>query len=89
MQEGQIDLDLEGYHQYWNYAEKKGYSGTAIFTKKEPLNVYYGINMEHHDKEGRVITLEFEDFFMVTVYTPNSQSELARLEYRMEWEDAF
>lgn len=89
LQEGQIDLDLEGYHQYWNYAEKKGYSGTAIFTEKEPLNVYYGINMEHHDKEGRVITLEFEDFFMVTVYTPNSQSELARLEYRMEWEDDF
>ena len=89
LQEGQIDLDLPGYHQYWNYAEKKGYSGTAIFTKKEPLNVYYGINMEHHDKEGRVITLEFEDFFMVTVYTPNSQSELARLEYRMEWEDDF
>ncbi|XZL29253.1 exodeoxyribonuclease III [Clostridium perfringens] len=89
LQEGQIDLDLEGYHQYWNYAKKKGYSGTAIFTKKEPLNVYYGINMEHHDKEGRVITLEFEDFFMVTVYTPNSQSELARLEYRMEWEDDF
>ena len=89
LQEGQIDLDLEGYFQYWNYAEKKGYSGTAIFTKKEPLNVYYGINMEHHDKEGRVITLEFEDFFMVTVYTPNSQSELARLEYRMEWEDDF
>ncbi|PWX13357.1 exodeoxyribonuclease III [Clostridium perfringens] len=89
LQEGQIDLDLEGYHQYWNYAEKKGYSGTAIFTKKEPLNVYYGINMEHHDKEGRVITLEFEDFFMITVYTPNSQSELARLEYRMEWEDDF
>ena len=89
LQEGQIDLDLEGYHQYWNYAEKKGTSGTAIFTKKEPLNVYYGINMEHHDKEGRVITLEFEDFFMVTVYTPNSQSELARLEYRMEWEDDF
>ncbi|MBS5969583.1 MAG: exodeoxyribonuclease III [Clostridium perfringens] len=89
LQEGQIDLDLEGYHQYWNYAEKKGYSGTAIFTKKEPLNVSYGINMEHHDKEGRVITLEFEDFFMVTVYTPNSQSELARLEYRMEWEDDF
>ncbi|MGM8303410.1 exodeoxyribonuclease III [Clostridium perfringens] len=89
LQEGQIDLDLEGYHQYWNYAEKKGYSGTVIFTKKEPLNVYYGINMEHHDKEGRVITLEFEDFFMVTVYTPNSQSELARLEYRMEWEDDF
>lgn len=89
LQEGQIDLDLEGYYQYWNYAEKKGYSGTAIFTKKEPLNVYYGINMEHHDKEGRVITLEFEDFYMVTVYTPNSQSELARLDYRMQWEDDF
>ncbi|ELC8442972.1 exodeoxyribonuclease III [Clostridium perfringens] len=89
LQEGQIDLDLEGYYKYWNYAEKKGYSGTAIFTKKEPLNVYYGINMEHHDKEGRVITLEFEDFYMVTVYTPNSQSELARLDYRMQWEDDF
>lgn len=89
LQEGQIELDLDGYHQYWNYAEKKGYSGTAIFTKKTPLNVYYGINMEQHDKEGRVITLEFEDFFMVTVYTPNSQVALARLEYRMEWEDDF
>lgn len=89
LQEGQIELDLDGYYQYWNYAEKKGYSGTAIFTKKQPLNVYYGINMEHHDKEGRVITLEFEDFFMVTVYTPNSKSELARLDYRMQWEDDF
>ncbi|MDZ4993156.1 exodeoxyribonuclease III [Clostridium perfringens] len=89
LQEGQIDLDLDGYYQYWNYAEKKGYSGTAIFTKKEPLNVYYGINIEHHDKEGRVITLEFEDFYMITVYTPNSQSELARLDYRMQWEDDF
>lgn len=89
LQEGQIDLNLEGYHQYWNYAVKKGYSGTAIFTKKEPLSVAYGIGMEQHDQEGRVITLEFEDFYMVTVYTPNSQNELARLPYRMEWEDAF
>lgn len=87
LQEGQIDLDLEGYHQYWNYAEKKGYSGTAIFTKKEPLNVYYGINMEHHDKEGRVITLEFEKFYMINIYTPNSKRELERLEYRQIWED--
>ncbi len=89
MQEGQLELDLPGYHQYWNYAEKKGYSGTAIFTKKEPLSVMNGIGIEEHDKEGRVITLEFEDFYMVTVYTPNSQNELARLDYRMEWEDAF
>ena len=89
LQEGQIDLDLPGYHQYWNYAEKKGYSGTAIFTKKEPLSVAYGIGIEEHDKEGRVITLEFENFYMITVYTPNSQNELARLPYRMEWEDAF
>ena len=89
MQEGQLDLELEGYHQYWNYAEKKGYSGTAIFTKKEPLSVQYGIGIEEHDKEGRVITLEFEDFFMVTVYTPNSQNELARLSYRMQWETDF
>lgn len=89
LQEGQIELELEGYHQYWNYAEKKGYSGTAIFTKKEPLNFTYGIGIEEHDKEGRVITLEFEDFYMVTVYTPNSQAELARLEYRMKWEDDF
>jgi len=89
LQEGQINLDLPGYHQYWNYAEKKGYSGTAIFTKEEPLNVFYGINREEHDKEGRVITLEFEKFYMVTVYTPNSQNELARLPYRMEWEDDF
>lgn len=89
LQEGQIDLELEGYHQYWNYAEKKGYSGTAIFTKKEPLSVAYGINIEDHDKEGRVITLEFDDFYMITVYTPNSQQELARLEYRMKWEDDF
>lgn len=89
LQEGQIDLQLEGYYQYWNYAEKKGYSGTAIFSKKEPMSVSYGIGIEQHDKEGRVITLEFEDFYMITVYTPNSQNELARLDYRMEWEDAF
>lgn len=89
LQEGQIDLELEGYYQYWNYAEKKGYSGTAIFTKRKPLNATYGINIEEHDKEGRVITLEFDDFYMVTVYTPNSQQELARLEYRMKWEDDF
>lgn len=89
LQEGQIALELPGYYQYWNYAEKKGYSGTAIFTKKEPLSVAYGIGVEEHDKEGRVITLEYEDFYMVTVYTPNSQNELARLSYRMSWEDAF
>ena len=89
LQAGQIDLHLEGYHQYWNYAEKKGYSGTAIFTKEEPLNVSYGIGIEEHDKEGRVITLEFDKFYMVTVYTPNSKNELARLDYRMVWEDAF
>ena len=89
MQEGQLALDLPGYYQYWNYAEKKGYSGTAIFTKKEPLSVTYGIGMEEHDKEGRVITLEFEDFYMVTCYTPNSQDGLARLSYRMQWEDDF
>ena len=85
MQEGQLDLETPGYYQYWNYAEKKGYSGTAIFTKKEPLAVVYGIGIEEHDHEGRVITLEFEDFYFVTVYTPNSQSELARLSYRMQW----
>lgn len=89
LQEGQIDLDLPGYHQYWNYAEKKGYSGTAIFTKKEPLSVNYGIGIEEHDHEGRVITLEYEDFYMVTCYTPNSQNELARLSYRMTWEEDF
>ena len=88
LQEGQIELKLEGYHQYWNYAEKKGYSGTAIFSKQEPMSVYYGIGIEEHDKEGRVITLEFDNFYLVTVYTPNSQSELARLSYRMAWEDA-
>lgn len=89
LQEGQIALELPGYHQYWNYAKKKGYSGTAIFTKHEPLSVTYGLGIEEHDQEGRVITLEYEDFYMVTVYTPNSQNELARLDYRMEWEDAF
>lgn len=89
LQEGQIDLDLPGYYQYWNYAEKKGYSGTAVFTKREPLSVSYGLGIPEHDKEGRVITLEFPEFYLVTVYTPNSQNELARLPYRMEWEDAF
>lgn len=89
LQAGQIDLDLEGYHQYWNYAEKKGYSGVAAFTKKEPLQVTYGIGVEEHDHEGRVITMEFENFYHVTVYTPNSQAENARLDYRMEWDDAF
>lgn len=89
LQEGQIQLELEGYEQYWNCAEKKGYSGTAIFTKQTPLSVRYGIGIEEHDHEGRVITLEYEDFFFVTVYTPNSQSELARLDYRMKWEDDF
>ncbi|MGN1126717.1 MAG: exodeoxyribonuclease III [Ruminococcus sp.] len=89
LQQGQIDLDLEGYHQYWNYAEKKGYSGTAVFTKQEPLSVTYGIGIEEHDKEGRCITLEFKDFYLVTCYTPNSQNELKRLDYRMKWEDDF
>ena len=89
LQEGQIQLEMEGYEQYWNYAEKKGYSGTAIFTKQTPLSVHYGIGIEEHDHEGRVITLEYENFFFVTVYTPNSQSELARLDYRMKWEDDF
>lgn len=89
LQAGQIEMDLPGYHQYWNYAEKKGYSGTAIFTKQEPIDVRYGIDIVEHDKEGRVITLEFTDFYMVDVYTPNSQNELARLDYRMTWEDAF
>lgn len=89
LQEGQIDLSLPGYHQYWNYAEKKGYSGTAVFTKEEPLSVSYGIGIPEHDREGRVITLEFPDFFFLTVYTPNSQDGLARLGYRMTWEDAF
>ena len=89
MQEGQLALDTPGYHQYWNYAEKKGYSGTAIFTKKEPQAVTYGIGVEEHDHEGRVITLEFADFYFITVYVPNSQDGLKRLEYRMRWEDDF
>lgn len=89
LQQGQIDFAPEGYYCYWNYAEKKGYSGVAVFTKTEPLNVVYGIGIEKHDHEGRVITLEFEDFYYVTCYTPNSQNELARLDYRMEWEDDF
>lgn len=86
---GQISLELPGYFQYWNYAEKKGYSGTAIFAKQEPQNVAYGMGIEEHDHEGRVITLTYPDFYLVTVYTPNSQRELARLEYRMRWEDDF
>ena len=89
LQEGQITLELPGYHQYWNYAEKKGYSGTAIFAKEEALRVTCGIGMEEHDHEGRVLTLEYPDFYFVTVYTPNSQNELARLDYRMKWEDDF
>lgn len=89
LQAGQIEMKLPGYYQYWNYAQKKGYSGTAVFTRTEPVCVSYGIGMEEHDKEGRVITLEFEEFYLVTCYTPNSQNELARLGYRMEWEDAF
>ncbi len=89
LQEGQIDLDLDGYFQYWNYAEKKGYSGTAMFCRQEPLRVTYGIGVEEHDHEGRVITAEFDSFYAVTCYTPNSQNELRRLDYRMTWEDAF
>ena len=89
LQEGQIDLDLPGYHQYWNYAEKKGYSGTAIFTKEEPLQVTYGIGVEEHDHEGRVITAEYPEFYFVTVYVPNAQQELKRLDYRMQWEADF
>ena len=89
MQEGQLELDLPGYFQYWNYAEKKGYSGTALFTKEKPLQVTYGIGVEEHDHEGRVITAEYKDFYVVTVYVPNSQRELARLDYRMKWEEAF
>ena len=89
LQAGQITLDLPGYYQYWNYAEKKGYSGTAIFTKHEPITVAYGIGIPEHDREGRVITLEYAEFYLVTCYTPNSQNELARLPYRMTWEDAF
>lgn len=89
IQPGQIEIDLPGYQAYYNYAVKKGYSGTAIFTKREPLSVSYGIGTEEHDQEGRVITLAYDDFYMVTVYTPNSKRELLRLDYRMEWEDAF
>ncbi|MCQ9626618.1 MAG: exodeoxyribonuclease III [Cetobacterium somerae] len=89
LQEGQVDFNPEGYNCYWNYAEKKGYSGTAIFTKEIPVSVSYDIGIDHHDKEGRVITLEFKDYYLVNVYTPNSQTELARLEYRMTWEDDF
>ncbi len=89
LQGGQIDFAPEGYHAYWNYAEKKGYSGTAIFAKKEPVSVRYGLGIEEHDHEGRVITLEYEKFFLITVYVPNSQDELKRLDYRMSWEDAF
>ncbi len=89
LQAGQIDLDIPGYFQYWNYAEKKGYSGTALFTKKEPISVTYGMGIPEHDTEGRVITAEFEDFYVVTVYVPNSQRELARLSYRLIWEEAF
>ena len=89
VQEGQIELELKGYYQYWNYAEKKGYSGVALFTKQEPLGVTYGMGVEEHDHEGRVITAEFEDYFVVTVYTPNSQRELTRLDYRMKWEEDF
>ena len=89
MQEGQLDLEFEGYRSYWNYAEKKGYSGTAIYSRHEPMAVTYGLGIEEHDHEGRVITLEMPDFFLVTVYTPNSQDELRRLDYRMKWEDDF
>lgn len=89
MQAGQLDLQFDGYESYWNYAEKKGYSGTAIYTRRKPLSVSYGLGIEEHDHEGRVITLEFEDFYLVCVYTPNSQDELRRLDYRMLWEDAF
>ena len=89
MSEGQLDLELEGYEAYYNYAQRKGYSGTAIFTKYKPLSVKYGMGIEEHDNEGRLITLEYDDFFLVTCYTPNSKQELLRLDYRMVWEDAF
>ena len=89
LQEGQINLELEGYYQYWNYAQKKGYSGTAIFTKHRPTSVFYGINLEEHDQEGRTITLEYDEFYLVNVYTPNSQNGLARLPYRLSWERDF
>ena len=89
MQAGQLDLHFDGYESYWNYADKKGYSGTAIFTRRKPFNVTYGIGIDEHDHEGRVITMEMDDFYLVTVYTPNSQEELRRLDYRMRWEDDF
>ena len=89
MQAGQLDLEFPGYQSYWNFAQKKGYSGTAIYTRHQPLSVSYGIGIPEHDTEGRVITLEMEDFYLVCVYTPNSQDELQRLDYRMVWEDAF
>ena len=89
MQEGQLELDLPGYLQYWNYAEKKGYSGTAIFTKHKPLNGTYGMGIDEHDHEGRIITLEYDNFYFITCYTPNSKQELERLDYRMVWEDDF
>lgn len=89
LQAGQIDLDIPGYYQYWSYADKKGYSGTALFSKEEPISVVYGLGIDAHDHEGRVITAEYEDYYVLTCYTPNSQNELARLPYRMEWEDAF
>ncbi|MDO5038246.1 exodeoxyribonuclease III [Clostridium sp.] len=89
LQKGQIDIELEGYYQYWNYAERKGYSGTALFTKEKPLSVSYGVGIEEHDKEGRVITAEFENYYVITVYTPNSQDKLARLDYRMNWDNIF
>ena len=89
LQAGQIEMDLPGYEQYWNYADKKGYSGTAVFTKQKPVSVRYGMGIDEHDHEGRVITLEFNDFFLITVYTPNAQRELTRLDYRMRWVDDF
>lgn len=89
MQHGQLDLQFDGYESYWNYAEKKGYSGTAIYARRKPLSVSYGLGIDEHDKEGRVVTLEYDNFYLVTVYTPNSQDELRRLDYRMTWEDAF
>ncbi|HQQ89679.1 MAG TPA: exodeoxyribonuclease III, partial [Oscillospiraceae bacterium] len=89
LQPGQIDLDLPGYYQYWNSADKKGYSGTAVFTKHKPLSVFYGMDIERHDHEGRIVTLEYEDFYLVNVYVPNSRQELERLDYRMDWEDCF
>ncbi|HEY9543766.1 exodeoxyribonuclease III [Prevotella sp.] len=89
MQAGQLDLQFEGYESYWNYADKKGYSGTAIYTKHHPISVTYGMGIDEHDHEGRVITLEYDDFYLITVYTPNSQDELRRLDYRMKWEDDF